>query len=69
VIQASCHICGWTEKAAGVYKSHYASRQHLKNQHPTEFEIMHKEEVAIRHLQSELNQKYGLAVRPLGMNL
>lgn len=68
-LKACCKICGWEQKATGVYESHYASRRHMKEQHPTEFEVMNKEEHAIRDLQSQLNQKFGLAVRPLGMNI
>lgn len=69
MIMASCKLCAWREKAQGVYKSLHASREHLRVQHPAEFEAMHKEEVAIRDAQHVLCEKFGLAVRPLGMNL
>lgn len=69
MILCRCSVCSWELKLKGVFKAHHEMRTHMKNEHPSEFTAMLTQEMEIREQHSALMKQYGLAVRPLNMNL
>ena len=67
-MKATCTICEWSEKAAGVYHAHNLSRIHKQQQHPAAFAFVVRHENRVRDAQAKVVAGYGQAVKPLNMN-
>lgn len=68
-----CPLCKAKIKARGFYEAHAKAREHMFMAHPNEMAELQQAEIAARrqynNAMEPLYQKYGLAVRPLNMNL
>jgi hypothetical protein len=68
-MNVTCPFCKFEAKFVGKFTAHYALREHVQNAHPDLYKDMVQKEASIRAEHQKLVKTFGLAVRPLSMNL
>lgn len=63
-----CKFCDHTINLPSSYRAHALLREHLKQEHPTDFAVLRYGEHRIEQMRGQLGDRFGWAARPRNMN-